>query len=303
MSEMKNKEISAKDVSILLVEDRKQEIEIITDYLGRSRHLNANIRTVDSFKKAKTIMFYEKTDIMLVDLNVEGIEFTDLYDQLGKEAHSMPYIVITDERDEDMGIEAVKQGAQDYLVRSELSERILRRAIIYSLERHDILQSLYRTTIIDELTGLYNRRGLLTLGNQQVELAKRHSDDIFIFYLDLDGMKEINDTLGHEFGDKALISTSEIMQQSFRNTDILSRVGGDEFVVVAVKAQLEYIPVMTERINQFIRDHNAGPSKYEISVSIGVSKVNLEDQKPLENAIKIADKEMYNVKSINKQNR
>ncbi len=303
MSEMKNKEISAKDVSILLVEDRKQEIEIITDYLGRSRHLNANIRTVDSFKKAKTIMFYEKTDIMLVDLNVEGIEFTDLYDQLGKEAHSMPYIVITDERDEDMGIEAVKQGAQDYLVRSELSERILRRAIIYSLERHDILQSLYRTTIIDELTGLYNRRGLLTLGNQQVELAKRHSDDIFIFYLDLDGMKEINDTLGHEFGDKALISTSEIMQQSFRNTDILSRVGGDEFVVVAVKAQLEYIPVMTERINQFIRDHNAGPSKYEISVSIGVSKVNLEDKKPLENAIKIADKEMYNVKSINKKNR
>ena len=89
----------------------------------------------------------------------------------------------TDEREEDLGIEAVKKGAQDYLVRSELSERILRRGIIYSLERHDILQSMYRTTIIDELTGLYNRRDLHTLGNQQVELAKRHDDDIFIFYV------------------------------------------------------------------------------------------------------------------------
>ena len=58
---------------------------------------------------------------------------------------------------------------------------------------------------------LYNRRGLYTLGNQQVELAKRHNDDIFIFYIDLDGMKEINDTLGHEYGDRALVITSAII--------------------------------------------------------------------------------------------
>ena len=126
----------------------------------------------------------------------------------------------------------MKKGAQDYLVRSELSERILRRAVIYSLERHEILENLYKTTIVDELTGLYNRRGLLTLGNQQVELAKRQNDDIFIFFLDLDGMKIINDTLGHEFGDKALVETSNVMHKSFRTTDILSRIGGDEFVVV-----------------------------------------------------------------------
>ena len=107
----------------------------------------------------------------------------------------------------------MKKGAQDYLVRSELSERILRRAVIYSLERHEILENLYKTTIVDELTGLYNRRGLLTLGNQQVELAKRQNDDIFIFFLDLDGMKIINDTLGHEFGDKALVETSNVMHK------------------------------------------------------------------------------------------
>ena len=169
----KKAKTSPKEVSILLVEDNKEDIQLITKYINQSDRLNATIQTVDSIKKAKTVMFYEKIDILLIDLNIEGIKFEELFDRFNKDTLSIPYIVITDERDEDMGIEAVQKGAQDYLVRSELSERILRRGIIYSMERHEILQSLYRTTIIDELTGLYNRRGLHTLGNQQVEIAKR----------------------------------------------------------------------------------------------------------------------------------
>ena len=196
-------------IKVLLIEDSTEDIKAITDYIKNSARLDADVKTVDSIKKANTIMFYEEVDIILVDINVQGMKFDELIDSIDKNNLSIPYIVITDERDEDLGIEAVKKGAQDYLVRSELSERILRRAIIYSLERHEILENLYKTTIVDELTGLYNRRGLLTLGNQQVELAKRQNDDIFIFFLDLDGMKIINDTLGHEFGDKALIDTSK----------------------------------------------------------------------------------------------
>jgi len=298
-----NKKVSPKEVSILLVEDNKKDIQLITDYISKSSRLNATIQTVDSIKKAKTIMFYQEVDILLVDLNIEGIKFEELFDRFNKETLSIPYIVITNERDEDMGIEAVQKGAQDYLVRSELSERILRRGIIYSMERHEILQSLYRTTIIDELTGLYNRRGLYTLGNQQIELAKRHSDDIFIFYLDLDGMKEINDTLGHDYGDKALLTASKIMHKTFRTTDILSRLGGDEFVTVAVKAQYEFIPIIIQRIKDYIKEENKTLKDYQISMSIGVSKVDLEHETPLDDAIKNADREMYKVKVKNKKNR
>ena len=294
---------TAKKVSVLLVEDNKKDIQIITDYLNQSKRLDATIRIVDSIKKAKTIMFYESVDILLIDLNIQGVQFEELFEHFDKDKLSFPYIVITDERDEDMGIEAVKKGAQDYLVRSELSERVLRRGIIYSLERHDILESLYRTTIVDELTGLYNRRGLYTLGNQQVELAKRQNDDLFIFYLDLDGMKEINDNLGHEHGDNALLYTSKIMHKSFRSADILSRVGGDEFVVIAVKAQFEYVPIIIQRIKDYIKEQNELLEDYQISISIGVSKVNLSDETPLEEAIKNADKEMYKLKAANKKAR
>ena len=195
----------SKKIKILLIEDSTEDIKAITDYIKNSDRLDADVKTVDSMKKANTIMFYDEIDIILVDINVQGMKFDELIDSIDKNNLSIPYIVITDERDEDLGIEAVKKGAQDYLVRSELSERILRRAVIYSLERHEILENLYKTTIVDELTGLYNRRGLLTLGNQQVELAKRQNDDIFIFFLDLDGMKIINDTLGHEFGIRLLL--------------------------------------------------------------------------------------------------
>ena len=304
MAEKNNKKkIVPKEVSILLVEDNKKDIQLITDYISKSSRFNATIQTVDSIKKAKTVMFYQQIDILLIDLNIEGIKCEELFDRFNKETLSIPYIVITNERDEDMGIEAVQKGAQDYLVRSELSERILRRGIIYSMERHEILQSLYRTTIVDELTGLYNRRGLYTLGNQQIELAKRHSDDIFIFYLDLDGMKEINDTLGHDYGDQALLTASKIMHKTFRTTDILSRLGGDEFVTVAVKAQYEFIPIIIQRIKDYIKEENKTLKDYQISMSIGVSKVDLEHETPLDDAIKNADREMYKVKVKNKKNR
>ena len=300
---IKKDEKNIKDIKILLIEDNKDDIQAITNFLEQSERLNADIKIVDSIKKANTIMFYDKMDIILVDINVQGMKFEELIESIDKNNLSIPHIVITDERHEDLGIEAVKKGAQDYLVRSELSERILRRALIYSLERHEILESLYRTTIVDELTGLYNRRGLYTLGNQQVELAKRHNDDIFIFFLDLDGMKVINDTLGHDFGDKALIDTSKIMHKSFRTTDILSRVGGDEFVVVAVKAQFEFIPIIIQRIKDFVKKQNSSKEKFKISISIGVSKVDLEAESPLDDAICDADKKMYDAKMKNKKNR
>ena len=122
-----------------------------------------------------------------------------------------------------------------------------------------------------------------------------------VFFLDLDGMKEINDKLGHEYGDRALINTSKIMHKSFRTTDILSRLGGDEFVVIAVKAQDDYIPIIIQRIKDCVKMENKLSKDYKISLSIGVSKVNIDSENALDEAIKEADKEMYKVKAKNKK--
>ncbi len=295
--------MQAKEVSILLIDHDPEEIKVINQFLSDSTRINAHVQSAESVGKAKTILYYNDIDIVVIDVNIDGENPTDFLDRLNQEKLAVPYIVITDERDEDLGIEAVKKGAQEYLVRSEFSERTLRRAILYSLERHEILDSLYRTTIVDELTELYNRRGFYTMGNEQIGLAKRHNEDIFIFYIDLDGMKEINDNAGHLYGDKALINTAGIMQRSFRNTDILARVGGDEFVAMAVRTKSKFVPIISQRIKDLVEEENSTLKEYQLSLSIGVSKVNLESKKPLDEAISVADKEMYKAKRENKKER
>ena len=111
MTDKKNSNI--KDVKILLIEDSELDIQTITSFIDQSERLNAEIKTVDSIKKAKTIMFYEEMDIILVDINIQGMKFEELFEVFDKDNLLIPYIVITDERDEDLGIEAVKKGAQD----------------------------------------------------------------------------------------------------------------------------------------------------------------------------------------------
>ena len=114
MKKKVNKETTnVKDVKILLIEDNKVDIQTITNFIEQSKRLNAQIKTVDSIKKAKTIMFYEPIDIILIDINVQGMKFDEFYDAFDQDNLSIPYIVITDERDEDIGIEAVKKVAQD----------------------------------------------------------------------------------------------------------------------------------------------------------------------------------------------
>src|SRR5690606_30591217 len=99
--------------------------------------------------------------------------------------------------------------------------------------RERALQSL---TIVDDLTGLYNRRGFLTLAERHLKLAIRKKAGLFLLFADLDGLKQINDTFGHLEGDRALVSAAQILRQSFRSADIIARLGGDEFTVFPLEA-------------------------------------------------------------------
>ena len=297
------KDRTAKDVSLLIIEENKSDIQLITEYLAQSKWINETIHIVDTVKKAKTILFYKDVDVILIDLKISDATPEELFDLFNHDQHAKPFIVIADDRDEEIAIDAVRNGAQDYLVRSELSERILRRAIIYSQERYEIVSELYISTIIDELTGLHNRRGFFTLGEKQIEIAKRQRDDLFIFYIDLDGMKIINDSLGHEFGDIAIVESAKVIKDSFRTTDIICRLGGDEFVILAIKAQFEYIPIIIDRIKENTKQSNRNLKDFDISLSIGVTKYDFDNDKSLEDAVSRADKEMYKVKNKNQKKR
>lgn len=153
----------------------------------------------------------------------------------------------------------------------------------------------------DELTGLYNRRGFKLFAYKQWLLAKRNQSPLLVFSIDLDGLKSINDSLGHETGDQALIEVGEILRQVFRETDIVARRGGDEFTALAVNADASKAKTLQERMQSALDTRNsADGQRYRLSFSTGVAVYDARKKEiVLDTLLHEADLKMYK----NKRNR
>lgn len=164
-------------------------------------------------------------------------------------------------------------------------------------ERKLMEQEIREMSIRDQLTELYNRRGFITLAEQQLKSAKRAKTRMTLLFLDSDGLKLINDTLGHEEGDKALFDTADILRQTFRESDIIARIGGDEFAVLAVDSTDINSTTITQRLQQNIDDFNAKKIKrYILSLSWGAAIYDPDSALSLDRLMSIADELMYNQK-------
>ena len=113
--------------------------------------------------------------------------------------------------------------------------------------------------LIDALTGLYNRRGFLTYADHLLKLSDRTQRGLILIYADLDNMKRINDDFGHEQGDRALVCIADVLKKTFRNSDVIARVGGDEFAILALEAKAESLDALRRRLNE-----NLKRTKYNI---------------------------------------
>ena len=161
-------------------------------------------------------------------------------------------------------------------------------------ERKEMEDKLRTMSIVDELTGLYNRRGFLTLAQQQIIIAERTRKALELFYIDMDGMKGINDTLGHQEGDNALTDATILLRQTFRKSDIIGRMGGDEFAVLAVDVGGDDGETLVGRLRSALAHHNASENrKYELSFSVGTILFDPENPVSLDELIAGADARMY----------
>lgn len=169
-------------------------------------------------------------------------------------------------------LEAVRHGAQDCLVRERLRGAPLGRILRFAIERQRRLTELRAVALVDELTGLYNRRGFLALAQQQLRIADRLSSRLCQIFVDLDGLKRINDTLGHPAGDRALAEAAELLRETFRDCDVIARVGGDEFAVLTMDSTDDDAAAMLARLADRVAAHNAWLDRdFAISLSTGVA--------------------------------
>ena len=154
-------------------------------------------------------------------------------------------------------------------------------------------EQLRMLSLADELTGLYNRRGLFALGEHAMRSAHRHKTGINVLFLDMDDLKDINDRFGHSQGDQALRDVATVLRGAVRESEVVARVGGDEFVVL-----VEDEPLAAEQLAERLRRRLAaastkGDRRYKLSVSLGVAYWSAEEKATLQELIDRADQSMY----------
>ncbi len=155
-------------------------------------------------------------------------------------------------------------------------------------------------TVTDSLSGLYNRRGFFMLAERQWQAALRTRNSVLLFYIDVNSFKEINDSHGHKEGDSALLAVSAVLRESFRKTDIIARVGGDEFAVLATEDSLDSRALLEHRLSKTLRQNNLKrTATTQLSLSIGVLRCdNTMETLSIEHLMAQADGLMYQEKRI-----
>ncbi len=151
----------------------------------------------------------------------------------------------------------------------------------------------------DILTGLYNRRGFMSFADQLLKLSDRAQRGLILIYADLDNLKQINDVYGHEAGDRAIESIAAVLKETFRKSDIIGRVGGDEFAILAMEAKAESLDALRKRLKQNLKmtKYNID-SLHPLTFSLGIIYYNPEKPRSIEALLKSADQLMYEEKTF-----
>jgi two-component system, cell cycle response regulator len=236
------------------------------------------------------------TDVLLLELGSEQQQGRTVIHAARTAMPDTPMVVLAQFADEPLAVEALRLGAQDFLMRENLSGATLLRALRYAIERHRLQKSLQNLSLTDDLTGLHNRRGFLALAEQHLRMIQRKGAALLI-YLDLDDLKLINDSYGHLEGNRALIVTGNVLRACFRQSDILARLGGDEFCVLMTDAGEDSTHQIRQRLQQRTEFINALSSwRFRLSLSVGIVDVPPVPQLALDQLLRMADSQMYEEK-------
>lgn len=173
--------------------------------------------------------------------------------------------------------------------------------IATAIERKRMEEKLQKLNRIDSLTGCYSRGYGLELLDRQIKLSHRSKSPLLLAFLDIDRFKEINDTFGHDEGDKALKEVAELFKSTLREVDIICRMGGDEFLIIFPDNSLKEAPLIKERLNRgLIKLDQTSKKPYKIELSIGLSCYDPDNPQSMDELIRIADKKMYEEKKNKK---
>ena len=284
-------------IRLLLVEDNAGDVRLFAETIKEARAFQFELVHRPTIDTALAFLTEATPDMIVLDLGLPDGGGVEAIHKVQRAAANVPLVVLTGLDDEAAAIQALHAGAQDYLIKGQMSTSLLVRALRYAFERHGMQMALRKESTIDELTGLANRRGFLMLAEQHAMLARRTNESFVVAFIDMDRLKPINDTLGHQAGDAAIAEIADVLRTCFRDSDILGRLGGDEFALLMPATAENREEVIRHRLQQELDKRNAQPDRrYSLCVSVGIITSDPHQSLSVEEILAQADTLMYEEK-------
>jgi diguanylate cyclase (GGDEF)-like protein len=291
------------DVRVLLVEDDEDDYVLTRELLTEGFGARLAIVWANTRAAGLEQLTQGHYDVALLDYNLGSETGIDLLREARSRGCRTPVIMLTGQDDRATDLNAMHAGAADYLVKGRVTADMLERAIRYARERHRLLEEISALSLEDELTGLHNRRAFMTMADQRLQLLERSGSLCLLIFADVDGLKAANDTIGHEAGDRLLVDAARALQAAFRRTDLVARMGGDEFVVLADGAtEHDAEQVLAKLQHQIdLRNATAEPGAPRLSISAGALCFGAGPAVRLQDLIAEADAKMLACKSTRRR--
>jgi diguanylate cyclase (GGDEF)-like protein len=287
--------------AVLLVEDNDGDAELVSDYLAEI--CGAVVTLASRVEQAARAVADQQFDFIISDLTLPDAHGLDALRRLQPLAPDTPFIVLTGIDDEDLAVQAVQHGAQDYLVKGQIDALMLRRTLRHARERKHASNRLRDQSRHDPLTGVANRAALRERIEITLARARRRGVEFAVMFIDLDRFKAINDTCGHDIGDLVLCEIAERLRQALRTSDVVARLGGDEFAVFLDDLWPDSRPLeVAERIRRSLeRPIILGDRTLVVTPSIGLARYP-EVTGSVDDILKAADSAMYVAKNKGRNN-
>ena len=305
-----------KKITVLIIEDNNADSRLIKELLTETTDEIYCIEYAERLSDGIKKILENRFDIALVDLNLPDSIGLDTISFIVKKDINIPLIILTGLDDLSIATKSLSEGIQDYLVKGQFDDKTLKRSIRYAIERkklevekrqfeHELndLKNKYQfLSFHDSLTGLYNRMYF------DEEIKRINSDikrfkPLTIISIDINNLKDTNDMLGHEQGDILIIETAKILSSFIRKTDILARIGGDEFCAVLPNTELAIANKRKKELKERIKVCNSQNAIIKINIAIGIASTQEDESTDVYGVIKKSDERMYINKKLLKSKR
>jgi diguanylate cyclase (GGDEF)-like protein len=270
-------ETGSAPATILLVQDNPADVYCTGRILADAFDPPPSIASLASVDAACAHLRCHPVDIVLLDLGLAERPGLEASARLLHEAPRTPLVVLTELRDQADAEVAVALGAHDYLVKGRFTAAVLGRSLRYAMERHRLQSRLDEMSLIDRLTGLTNRRGFTVRAEDDLRRARRSGASFVLGVADVDGLGHINAVHGRFEGDRALREAASVLRTTFRDSDVLARIGGDAFGLLLRDTGPECQERASGRLTRRLDEHNrSAERRWRLTIRLTFSRGRAE---------------------------